>query len=97
MSFAVVGSPRRPHQRAIDSLQVAGSGKTQGDAQLALQKLDDSLYTGLAKGRQAPKIGPSNHDCLRAEGQRFDDIAPAAYATINEHRDLAINGIDNLR
>ena len=60
------------------------------------QDVQDVLDTGLAIGREAPKIRPADHHGFGAEGQCLNDIGSATDTAIHDHLHIIAHGVDDL-
>src|SRR5262249_41360715 len=65
--------------------------------QLGPQQLQHALHARLAERAEAPDIGASNADRGRAHAQRLADVGAAAEAGVDQDRDAAVDGFDDLR
>ena len=85
----------RDHRRH-EMLQRRRAELLHGGARLLLQQVEHALDARLAEGAEPPEIGPADADGARAERQRLDDVGAAAEARIDQHRDAAVDRLDDL-
>jgi len=65
--------------------------------QLGPQQIQHALDARLAEGAKAPDVGPADANRGRAHAQCLADIGAATEAGIDQDRDAAVDGFDDLR
>lgn len=71
--------------------------KLKGPLEIGPQDLQRPRNAGLPCGSQAVGVRPAHQDRPGTETEGLYDVAPAAYASIQENLGSAIHGCDNFR
>src|SRR5205807_659142 len=64
--------------------------------QFDAQELEHALDAGLPERAQAPEVGPADAHRARAEGQALDEVGAAPESAVDQYRDAAAHGFDDL-
>src|SRR3954447_1819091 len=96
--YSLLASVSRPaHHRRREMLDRGSADLLHHRVGLGAQKLEHALDAGLAEGTEAPDMGPAAADGVGADAQRFDDVGPAAKATIHDDRNTSVHRLDDFR
>src|SRR2546430_16112704 len=64
--------------------------------QLGAQELEHAIDAGLDEGAQSPEVRPADAHRARAEREALDDVGAAPEPAVDQHRDAAAHGFDDL-
>src|SRR5437879_6208139 len=89
-------SGRPAHERRRELPERAHAALLHRRLQLGAQELEHALDAGLAEGAQAPEVRPADAHRARAEREALDDVGAAPEPAVDQHRDAAAHGFDDL-
>src|SRR6188472_4188040 len=96
--YSLLATVSRPaHHRRHEVLDRRRADLLHHGVSFGTEQFQHPLDAGLAEGAKTPDIGPTDADRVRADAQCLDDVGTATEAAVDDHRDAAFHGVEDLR